>query len=181
MMRNLLNTIPFSAKGTRTMPEISETGRSDAAGRAASTGVEWTLPGFCGNCRVTTSFGDLPLQALRKRDPLRTTDGRLSQVALVNRISLDEGFLSGNPDARPIRITAGAFGPGKPAADLIVSPQQIVDCSQSSYSRDYRRARDLLDRPGIFRHTAETVTYYLFHCGAEAVVTVEGVAAPIAP
>ncbi|MCB2129847.1 MAG: Hint domain-containing protein [Rhodobacteraceae bacterium] len=176
-----MNTIPFSAKGNSIMPEAGETGRKNVAGRAPSVGVEWSLPGFCGNCRVTTSFGDLPLQALRKRDPLRTTDGRLSQVALVNRISLDEGFLSGNPDARPVRITAGAFGPGKPAADLIVSPQQVVDCGQSSYHRDFRMSRDLLDRPGIFRHTAETVTYYLFHCGSEMVVSVEGIAAPIAP
>ena len=51
--------------------------------------------------RVTTSFGDLPVQALRRRDPLRLQAGTLATVEWVDCINLDEEFLAGNPDAPP--------------------------------------------------------------------------------
>lgn len=143
--------------------------------------VRWALPGLCDNVRVTTSFGDLPVQALRKRDPLRTPAGTLASVEWVDRIHLDEEFLDQNPDARPVRIPAGAFGNGRPERDLVVSPQQYVNVSPSAYAQDFRRARDLTDRPGIVRAPVAMVSYHLFHCGAPALVMAEGVCLRVSP
>lgn len=143
--------------------------------------IHWVLPGLCENVRVTTSFGDLPVQALRKRDPLRTQAGTLASVEWVDRIRLDEEFLDQNPDARPVRIPAGAFGSGRPERVLVVSPQQYVNVSPSAYAQEFRRARDLTDRPGIVRAPLSMVSYYLFHCGAPALVMAEGVCLRVSP
>lgn len=74
----------------------------------------WTLPGFCGEARVTTSFGDLPIKALRRNDPLRLAQGSLATVEWVDHIHLEEDFLRFYPDAQPVLIEAGALGPGRP-------------------------------------------------------------------
>ncbi|SPH18311.1 hypothetical protein DEA8626_01847 [Defluviimonas aquaemixtae] len=141
--------------------------------------VEWTIGGFCDDARVTTSFGELPIQALRRRDPLRTVEGPLARVERVDRIQLDEAFLEQNPDAQPVRIQAGALGPNRPKTDVLVSPHQAVGVGQ--YGNDFRRARDLLDRPGVVRQPALGLSYYVFQCEAPATVEVEGLSIHVSP
>lgn len=143
--------------------------------------IHWTLPGFCGDARVTTSFGDLPIQALRRRDPLRTVQGTLATVDWVDCIQLDEDFLHANPDALPVRIGAGAFGGGRPERDLIVSPHQLVNVCPGQFRQDFRRARDLTDRPGIMRQPEMLIRYHVFHCATPAAVIVEGLCVSVSP
>lgn len=143
--------------------------------------IRWTLPGLCSGVRVTTSFGDLPVEALRKRDPLRTQPGSLALVTWVDRIRLDEEFLAQNPDALPVRIPAGSLGYGRPERDLIVSPHQPVNVSPSVHGQEFRRARDLLSRPGVVRQPVTMVSYHLFHCGTPTIVKAEGVSLPVSP
>jgi hypothetical protein len=150
-----------------------------AAPSAPKRGDFWTLPGFCGQARVTTSFGDLPLQALRLRDPLRTTSGNFAPVRHVDALKLDEEFLARFPDAQPILIRAGALGPGRPRSDILVSPHQRLGVGDTSFRPDFRMARDLLDRPGVIRRPEMLLTYYVFHCGEPQVVTIEGVPVPV--
>lgn len=134
--------------------------------------VEWTVGGFCDNARVATSFGDLPVQALRRRDPLRTVEGPLARVERVDRIQLDAAFLEQNPDAQPVRIQAGALGPSCPKTDILLSPHQKVGVGL--HANEFRHARDLLDRPGVVRQPALALSYYVFLCEAPATVEVEG-------
>lgn len=143
--------------------------------------VQWTLPGLCEGMRVTTSFGDLPVQALRRRDPLRTQAGTITHVEWVDCIRLDEEFLASNPDAQPVRIAAGSFGNGRPERDLTVSPHQLVNASPTPFAQDFRRARDLTGRPGITRQPALMANYYLFHCGSPAAVLAEGLCLRVSP
>lgn len=141
----------------------------------------WILPGFIGTARVKTSFGDLPLQALRANDPLCTVRGPLAKVARVDTIHLDEQFLTSNPDALPVRIPAGAFGQGRPMTDLLVSPHQKINVSPGQFRQDFRMARDLIDRPGVARQPVPTVTYHAFHCATPAAVLVEGLCVGVSP
>ncbi len=147
--------------------------------RSSPRAIAWTLPGFCGTARVGTSFGDLPVQALRLRDPLRTARGSLVTVHWCDRLRLDAGFLAANPDAQPILILANALGNGVPKADLMLSPHQRLNVSPPGLQPDFRLARDLTGRPGVLRRPDESVNYYLFHCDEPAVVLVEGVAVSI--
>lgn len=141
----------------------------------------WTLPGFCWDARVTTSFGDLPAQALRVRDPVRTASGGYLQVKWTDEIKLDEGFLAGFPDAHPVTITAGSLGAGLPRNDLTVSPHQRVAVGDGAFRTEFRMARDLTGRPGILRRPQLPLRYFLFHCGEPTQVMVEGVWVTVAP
>ncbi|MFM2356282.1 MAG: hypothetical protein RLZZ528_2018 [Pseudomonadota bacterium] len=141
----------------------------------------WTLPGICWNARVATSFGDLPVQGLRRRDPVRTPTGGLSTVAFVDEVKLDAGFLDSFPDAQPITIQPGALGNGRPTMPVTLSPHQRIAVGEARFASDMRMARDLLGRPGVTRSPAENVRYYIFHCGEPTSVMVEGVWIATAP
>jgi hypothetical protein len=142
---------------------------------------EWTLPGLCWNARVATSFGDMPVQGLRRNDPVRTSTGTYAPVLATDQMHLDEDFLARCPDAAPITIAAGTFGPGRPKQDLQVSPHQMVATSANPAAPEFRLARDLLGRPGVMRKPSYGLTYYLFHCGQPIDINVEGLAIPTAP
>lgn len=148
---------------------------------AARLDRDWTLPGLCWNASVMTSFGALPVQVLRKHDPLRLTDGQIARIAWIDKIQLDEGFLAAYPDAQPILIRAGALGGSLPAQDVLVSPSQKIVIRGGDFSTDVRPARELLGRPGVLRNPQSMVTYYMFHCGQTARISVEGIALATAP
>lgn len=142
----------------------------------------WTLPGFGDEARVVTSFGELPMKALRVRDPLRTAEGEFVPVQWVDRLHLDEGFLHGMPDAHPIRIAAGALGRDRPKSEMVVSPHQMIATSEVQFRNDFRSARELLTgRPGILRLAETGMTYTMFHCGRPVTVMVEGVWVRVEP
>lgn len=162
---------PQSVSGTKTA----------APGAESAADRDWTLPGLCWNARVTTSFGLLPVQVLRKFDPLRLDDGSIRRIDWVDKIQLDEGFLGAYPDAQPVLIRAGALGRGLPAEDMMVSPQQKIAVPTTNFTSEVRVARDLLGRPGILRRLQTLLTYYLFHCGQPAKVLAEGVSIHTGP
>ncbi len=141
----------------------------------------WTIPGFCWNARVATAFGDLPIQALRLRDPLRTASGAFAPVAFIDRIQLDEEFLQGYPDAQPVQIQADALGRNRPKQEIRLSPHQRIGMSESAMRPDFRMARDLSGRPGVMRRPETGLTYFVFHCGQPATVMVEGIWVSVAP
>lgn len=135
--------------------------------------AEWYLPGFLGKARIATTFGDLPIEALRPRDDLRTYSGAIVKVEKVDKIHLDEDFIRHHPRALPIRIPADSFGPGKPMNDLLASPGQEI-CPDLHVASVFYKARNL---PGNFTldlSQSTGLTYYRFHCGQPAIVRVEG-------
>ena len=132
----------------------------------------WGLPGFLGKARVTTSFGELPIEALRRRDQLRTITGDYLPVAWIDRVKLDRDFLRHHPNARPVEIPAGILGNGTPKTEIWVSRQQKVQ--YSCFKQETTTVRLLLQRNGILPRMNDHATYYLFHCGKPAMVCVEG-------
>lgn len=170
---------------TRNAPQVANNPNEDESRDTDLAGARsrdfWTLPGFCWNARITTSFGDLPIQALRVRDPVRTSSGGFVQIKWTDEIKLDDGFLDGFPDAHPITISAGALGNGLPKNDITLSPHQRVSLSDGAFRSEFRMARDLLGRPGIVRHPQVPLRYFMFHCGEPAQVMIEGVWVSVAP
>lgn len=176
--------LPYSIPGL-TRPRAAAPARPQAAPARPAAAVEtdraWTLPGLCWNTSVMTSFGALPVQVLRKPDPLRLTDGNVARIAWVDKIQLDEGFLQAYPDAQPVLVRAGALGPGLPAQNMLVSPHQKIAVPGLNFRTELKLARDLLGRPGILRQPETMLTYYLFHCGQPADVMCEGLGLHMAP
>ena len=172
----LINNTPARIDGAISVTPAGLPTLAPASGRprpARDTERVWTLPGLCWNASVMTSFGALPVQVLRKHDPLRTSSGQIMRIEWIDKIQLDEEFLAAYPDAQPVVIRAGALGLGQPKQDIVVSPSQPV-AVQSMSGMESRSARSLLGRPGVMRQPQSMVTYYLFHCGQPAQVQAEG-------
>ena len=135
--------------------------------------LDWYLPGFLGKARVTTIFGDLPVEALRVRDDLRTYSGANAQVQLVDHIHLDADFLRKQPSALPIRVPANAFGPGRPSQEILLSPGQEIS-TDAHVATNFIKANELRGRFNSDLSQSVGLTYVRFHCGVPAIVRVDG-------
>ena len=164
-----------TARNAPDHPASSKAGaRILAAAKPKASREVTVMPGLCAKARITTSFGALPVEALRMRDEVRTSRGTFLRVAKVDKMHLDADFLYRYQDARPVLIRAGALGRGMPLADVTVSPQQLVSTSKMPQAGSCKLAKDLLGLPGVMQVTAELVTYFNFHCDQEVMVQVEG-------
>jgi hypothetical protein len=142
---------------------------------AASPKDEWSLPGFFGKSKVQTSFGNLPIEALRCRDQLKTITGGYVRVEWVDQLKLDMRFLKLHPEAQPVYIPKNTIGPAMPNQNMLVSPAQSLRTSGRIGDDALHLALALTGRPHISRMPHTGFTYYMFHCGAPAVVNVDGV------
>lgn len=136
----------------------------------------WDLPGFDGKARVLTSFGELPIEALRVRDELRLPNGRFLRVAWIDQIRLDAEFLRRHPEARPFLVGVGALGADLPRRNFLVSPQQEIHLGRQPSNGPARSVASLEGQRGILRKSScDFIKYYIFHLGEPAAVSVEGV------
>lgn len=135
----------------------------------------WPLPGLAPMTRVRTSFGDVHAVALRKGDLVRTRNGQFKQIVWLNRVMLDESFLSEKPDSNPIRIQPGAVAKGVPTSEVMVSPRQLICAGPAASASMRREAADLMARPGVTRHRETGLSYTMFHLGEPAEVQCDGV------
>ncbi len=78
---------------------------------------------FVAGTRVLTDGGERAVETLAAGDTLRTAAGRLAPVRWVGRMTVDPRR---DRDAAPVCITAGAFAPGVPCRDLLVSGDHAV-------------------------------------------------------
>lgn len=119
-----------------------------------------TLPGDPPPCLaegtlVLTRKGALPVEALRPGMQLMTLDHGWQSLLWSGSRHLDARALDLCPHHRPIRIEAGALGPGQPARALVVSPQHRVLLRSRIAERMFGKAeimvpaRQLLGLPGI--------------------------------
>ncbi|TRW96940.1 Hint domain-containing protein [Paracoccus sp. M683] len=75
---------------------------------------------------IDTPTGPRPVEALRPGDQVLTRDHGAQVLRWCGHVHVDAARLDLQPNLRPIRIAAGALGPGRPARDLILSPQHRV-------------------------------------------------------
>jgi hypothetical protein len=79
---------------------------------------------FAEGTPIGTAAGDVPIERLAAGDLVRTLDHGLRPVRWIGSVRVDLGAAA-HP-ARPVRIGAGALGPGVPARDVLVSPAHRV-------------------------------------------------------
>lgn len=82
-----------------------------------------TPPCFARGTMIRTPDGDRAVETLTRGDLIDTADHGPRRVALVMSVVVSAAELACQPALRPIRIRAGALGPGQPSQDLLVSPQ----------------------------------------------------------
>lgn len=121
---------------------------------------------FCAGTLIETATGPRPIETLQAGDLVRTLDHGLQPLRWIGARVLDAAALAVAPQLRPVRIAAGALGPGLPARDLLVSPQHRVlmrsrIAERVSGAREVLvAAKHLVGAPGIaVIETAEPVQY----------------------
>jgi len=104
---------------------------------------------------IDTPDGTRPIEELAAGDLALTRDNGARPIRWIGRRRLEARVLSQVPRLRPVRIRAGALGPGIPSRDLCVSPQHRILVRSSIARRMFGcdevlvAARQLLALDGI--------------------------------
>lgn len=81
---------------------------------------------FARGTLIDTATGPRAIETLVPGDLIMTRDRGLQPIRWIGGTDLNATQLDLSPQLRPVRISADAIGPGRPRADLIVSPQHRV-------------------------------------------------------
>ncbi|MEC7257240.1 MAG: Hint domain-containing protein [Pseudomonadota bacterium] len=136
--------------------------------------VSWTLPGFDGKCRIATIFGDLPIEALRRRDKVKTITGAYREIVWIDKIRLDADFMARHHSAHPVHIRAKAIGGTQPSRTMLVSPGQMIWSPNVSGQFSAVPAARLVGLPGVQTLPRGDITYYRFHTGCDEKISIDG-------
>jgi hypothetical protein len=89
--------------------------------------VGGTAPCFAKGTRIATDRGEVPVESLRVGDRVRTVlDDDMQEIVWIGHRRAD---CTRHPKPKaiwPVRISAGAFGAGRPSRDLFLSPDHSV-------------------------------------------------------
>lgn len=81
---------------------------------------------FCSGTEIATPSGPRKVETLVAGDVVLTHTGDRKQIVWIASTRIGLAELLAHPNLRPIRIPAGAVGPGLPSRDLRVSPQHRI-------------------------------------------------------
>ncbi len=122
--------------------------------------------------RIATTTGEVPVEALRPGDMVRTLDGAVRPVCWTGHRRVR---CTGSPAAvalAPYRVMAGAFGPGLPSRDLLLSADHALFVEGVLIPVRY-----LADGRAIRQVAAEIMTYWHVELDRHAVILAEGLPA----
>ncbi len=125
---------------------------------------------FASGTRIETEAGPVPVENLREGDYVRLArEDAFVPVVWMGHRTVDCARHP-RPDAvMPVRVRAGAFGPGQPARDLILSPDHAVFADGVLIP-----VRHLLNGATIVRETRATITYWHVELERHDVLLAEG-------
>ena len=131
------------------------------------TGTAVIIACFAAGTRIATVAGETPVEELRAGDLVRTRNG-LRPIVWIGRRTIDLTRHPHPEQARPIRIRAGAFAPGLPARDLLLSPDHAV------YWNGYlAEAKSLMNATSITQDRPDRVTYFHIELAAHDIIFAE--------
>ena len=81
---------------------------------------------FAAGTLIETEHGPRPVETLTAGTRLRTLDHGLQTLRWTGAMPVSTAEMRADPRLRPVRIRAGALGPGRPARDLRLSRQHRV-------------------------------------------------------
>ncbi|MBV8459249.1 MAG: Hint domain-containing protein [Acetobacteraceae bacterium] len=128
------------------------------------------VPCFAEGTLIRTTRGDVPVEELREGDLIPTEfGGAAAPVVWIGRRTVD---CARHPEPRkvwPVRVRAGAFGPGRPARDLWLSPDHAVFFEGVLIPVKY-----LINGAAIAQVQVDRVTYYHVELPRHDVILAEG-------
>jgi hypothetical protein len=134
-------------------------------------GTQVTLtPCYAAGTRIATEAGETRVELLRPGMHVRTAGGRLAPVLWVGQRTVD---VRAAPHLAPVRIDMGAFAPGLPRRDLLLSPDHAV-----SVGEVLMQARALVNGATIRQDaTLPAITYVHVELDRHDLLLAEGLAA----
>jgi hypothetical protein len=141
----------------------------------ATTAVQLALDAACyrSGTRILTERGEVAVEHLRIGDLIRTELG--ATKAPIIWIGRRQVLCSQHPKPRnvwPVRIAAGAFGPGQPHTELFLSPDHAVYVLEVLIPIKY-----LINHSTITQVPMDEVTYYHLELPQHDVVLAQGLPA----
>lgn len=139
-------------------------------------------PCFTPGTRILSEPGYVPVEVLRPGDRVQTRDAGFQPLCWVGAVDLDGARLAAHPEFQPVRIAAHAFGFGRPARDLLVSPQHRILLSHWLAELHFGEsevlvpALHLVNGHSIRRESVARVTYLHIMCDTHQVIWAEGMA-----
>ena len=130
---------------------------------------------------IRTPGGERRIETLRAGDRVMTRDAGAQPIIWAGQVIVGPARLRACPAFRPIRIAAGALGPGLPRRDLLVSPQHrmlvggwraelMFGCAEVLVA-----ARHLVDGATVqVAHDVAAVTYIHLALADHQVIWAEG-------
>ena len=135
--------------------------------------VDQVLPCFAAGTRIATERGEVAVEDLRAGDRLRVLLGdELAPVIWVGQRQVNCARHSRPRQVWPVRVLAGAFGPGRPHRDLLLSPDHAVYVNDVLIPVKY-----LINDSTIAQVPMDTVTYYHVELACHDVLLAEGLPA----
>ena len=106
-----------------TLTVISATEGPGGMGQPAIPVDDLVVPCFTPGTLIATPHGRIAVETLKVGDKVRTKGHGAQKIRWLGRVTLDASRLAKAPYLRPIRLRAGALGPGLPNRDMLLSPQ----------------------------------------------------------
>lgn len=85
-----------------------------------------TPPCFTSGTLILTPDGEIPIDDLQTGDLVETLDHGAQPIRWIGRTKVAAHRMETAPAFRPVRIKKDALGSGKPARDMLVSPQHRI-------------------------------------------------------
>ncbi len=158
------NGPPYDA----TSNNIFETGSTPALNTSAP--FDFTAC-FAEGTRIVTARGMVAVEALRLGDLAVLAAGGTAPVIWLGHRRIDCRRHPRPHDVSPIRVRAGAFGPGRPAQDLRLSPDHAVHVDGVLIPIRY-----LLNGATIVQEPAQQIIYFHVELPEHRVILAEGLA-----
>jgi hypothetical protein len=139
----------------------------------AQGGVGGPAPCFAAGTRITTEHGDVAIETIGVGEWVRVLlHDRLAPVIWVGRREVD---CTRHPQPRkvwPVRVAAGAFGPGRPHSDLFLSPDHAVFLADVLIP-----VKHLINGSTIAQVPVDRITYHHIELAEHNVLLAEGLPA----
>jgi hypothetical protein len=141
-----------------------------AGGPETDPGFNFTVPCFAAGTRLLTTAGEVAVEHLSVGDLVPTRlGGRLVPVRWIGRRTIDCRRHRRPREVWPVRVREGAFGPGRPGRDLLLSPDHAVHVDAVLIPVRY-----LVNGATIVQETIDRVEYWHVELPAHEVLLAEG-------
>jgi len=185
-----LYNLPYDSAGTATLgtndvlqivefgatTELKLTGTFTTGFTLSDDGNHHTninLACFATGTFILTSRGEIPVEALRPGDTIPTLlGGRVARVRWIGHRHVACHRHRTPNEVWPVRVRAGAFGPGQPHRDLLLSPDHAVHVENVLIPIRY-----LVNDVTIAQLPQDSVTYWHVELERHAVLLANGLAA----